>query len=56
MKKLNISEARNILPALVESVLSTRQPVVLLRYGKPAARHCHEKTVEVTLASKKVGR
>ena len=37
MKSLNISEARNTLPALVESVASTRAPVVLLRYGKPAA-------------------
>lgn len=37
MKKLNISEARNTLPALVESVSSTREPVVLLRYGKPVA-------------------
>ncbi len=37
MKTLNISEARNTLPTLVESVASTRAPVVLLRYGKPAA-------------------
>ncbi len=37
MKTLNISEARNTLPALVESVALTRAPVVLLRYGKPAA-------------------
>jgi len=37
MKALNISEARNTLPALVESVASTRTPVVLLKYGKPAA-------------------
>lgn len=37
MKTLNISEARNALPTLVESVASTRTPVVLLRYGKPAA-------------------
>ncbi len=37
MKTLNISEARNTLPALVEAVSGTRVPVVLLRYGKPAA-------------------
>lgn len=37
MKTLNISEARNILPALVESVATTRASVLLLRYGKPAA-------------------
>ena len=37
MKALNISEARNILPALVESVSTTHAPVMLLRYGKPAA-------------------
>jgi len=37
MKALSISEARNTLPALVESVASTRAPVVLLKYGKPAA-------------------
>lgn len=37
MKALNISEARNTLPALVEAVSATRVPVVLLRYGKPAA-------------------
>ncbi len=37
MKTLNISEARNALPALVESVAATRAPVILLRYGKPAA-------------------
>lgn len=37
MKKLNISEARSTLSALVESVSSTHVPVVLLRYGKPAA-------------------
>ena len=37
MKALNISTARNTLPALVESVSTTRVPVVLLRYGKPAA-------------------
>jgi len=37
MKALNISEARNTLPALVEAVSATRVPLVLLRYGKPAA-------------------
>lgn len=37
MKTLNISEARKSLPSLVESVALTRAPVVLLRYGKPAA-------------------
>ncbi len=37
MKALNISEARNTLPALVESVALTHAPVVLLKYGKPAA-------------------
>ena len=37
MKTLNISDARNTLPALVESVSATRVPVMLLRYGKPAA-------------------
>jgi len=37
MKALNISEARNTLPALVAAVSGTRVPVVLLRYGKPAA-------------------
>ena len=37
MKTLNISEARNKLSALVASVASTHAPVVLLRYGKPAA-------------------
>ncbi len=37
MKTLNISDARNTLPALVESVSVTRVPVMLLRYGKPAA-------------------
>ena len=37
MKALNISEARNSLPALVDSVSTTHAPVVLLRYGKPAA-------------------
>ncbi len=37
MKALNISEARNSLPALVESVSKTHAPVMLLRYGKPAA-------------------
>jgi antitoxin (DNA-binding transcriptional repressor) of toxin-antitoxin stability system len=37
MKALNISEARNSLPALVASVSATHAPVVLLRYGKPAA-------------------
>ena len=37
MKTLNISLARNTLPALVDSVSATHAPVVLLRYGKPAA-------------------
>ena len=37
MKTLNISEARNKLPALVKSVAATHAAVVLLRYGKPAA-------------------
>lgn len=37
MKALNISEARNRLPALVDSVAATHAPVTLLRYGKPAA-------------------
>ncbi len=37
MKTLNISVARNTLPALVDSVSATHAPVVLLRYGKPAA-------------------
>lgn len=37
MRTLNISEARNTLPALVDRVSTTRAPVVLLRYGKPAA-------------------
>ena len=37
MEALNISEARNRLPALVESVSTTHAPVMLLRYGKPAA-------------------
>lgn len=37
MKALNISEARNTLPALVDAVSTTHAPVVLLRYGKPAA-------------------
>lgn len=37
MKTLNISEARNTLPALVDLVSVTHAPVVLLRYGKPAA-------------------
>ncbi len=33
MKRLDISEVRNTLPALIESVSRTRAPVVLLRYG-----------------------
>ena len=37
MKALNISEARSTLPALVDAVSTTHAPVVLLRYGKPAA-------------------
>ena len=37
MKALNISAARKALPALVESVSTTHAPVMLLRYGKPAA-------------------
>ena len=37
MKRLNISEAKKTLPALGESVSTMRVPVVLLRYGKPAA-------------------
>ena len=37
MKTLNVSQARNTLPALIESVSTTHQPVMLLRYGKPAA-------------------
>jgi len=37
MKTLNISEARNSLPSLVDAVVTTHAPVVLLRYGKPAA-------------------
>ena len=37
MKALNISKARAALPALVEGVSATGAPVVLLRYGKPAA-------------------
>ena len=37
MKTLNVSEARNTLPALIESVSTTHKPVMLLRYGKPAA-------------------
>jgi prevent-host-death family protein len=37
MKALNISEARNRLPALVAAVSTTHAPVVLLRYGKPVA-------------------
>ena len=37
MKTLNVSEARNTLPALIESVATTHKPVMLLRYGKPAA-------------------
>ena len=37
MKTLNVSEARNTLPTLIESVSTTHKPVMLLRYGKPAA-------------------
>lgn len=37
MKTMNVSEARNTLPELIESVSSTRKPVMLLRYGRPAA-------------------
>ena len=37
MKTLNVSDARNTLPALIESVSTTHKPVLLLRYGKPAA-------------------
>ncbi|NLB68965.1 MAG: type II toxin-antitoxin system Phd/YefM family antitoxin [Lentisphaerae bacterium] len=37
MDKIAISEARNNLPRLVQKVAATRQPVTLLRYGKPAA-------------------
>lgn len=37
MNPMNISEARGILPTLVERVASTGVPVVLLRYGKPTA-------------------
>lgn len=37
MKTINVSEARNTLPALIETVSSTRKPVMLVRYGKPAA-------------------
>ena len=38
MKTLNVSEARNMLPALIESVSTTHNPVTPLRYGKPAAK------------------
>ena len=37
MDKIAISEARNNLPRLVQKVAATRQPVTLLRYGKPDA-------------------
>ena len=37
MKTLSISEARNTLSTVVDSVASTRTSVVLLKHGKPAA-------------------
>ena len=37
MKPLNISDVRNRLPVLVESVAQTREPVVVTRYGTPLA-------------------
>lgn len=37
MKSLNISEVRNHLPALIEGVAQTREPVVVMRYGSPMA-------------------
>ena len=37
MKTLSISEARNTLSTVVDSVASTRASVVLLKHGKPAA-------------------
>ena len=34
---INVSEARNRLPELIQQVMTSRQPVTLMRYGKPAA-------------------
>ena len=37
MQSINISEARNKLPELIERIKASRQSVTLMRYGKPAA-------------------
>ena len=37
MKSLSISEVRHRLPALVEGVAQTQEPVVVTRYGSPMA-------------------
>lgn len=37
MQSISISKARDNLPELVKQVATTRQPITLLRYGKPSA-------------------
>lgn len=37
MESISISKVRENLPELVRQVSTTRQPIVLLRYGKPSA-------------------
>ena len=35
MKTLTISEARNSLPTLVDEIVGTQEPVVVVRHGRP---------------------
>lgn len=37
MQSVSISKARDNLPQLVNQVATTRQPITLLRYGRPLA-------------------
>jgi prevent-host-death family protein len=37
MKALNISDVRNRLPAVIEDVATSSEPLVVTRYGKPIA-------------------
>lgn len=38
MKKVNISEVRNHLPALLDEIALSNEPIVVTRHGKPVAK------------------
>jgi antitoxin (DNA-binding transcriptional repressor) of toxin-antitoxin stability system len=38
MKTVTVSQARNTLPRLLDQILASHQPVLVVRYGKPVAQ------------------